>query len=208
MNKETMKTFNKMLGVLCALLPFCIFATKLGDYPISAMFSISVTYHTKAFPIMVTLLGMTGIIFMCYQGYDIIDSMLTSIIGIAAFGIIVFPCASTLYDPERVMLSKWVSMDLSNIFHCTFAGILFLLFGIFIFFRFTKTNTKKMTIKKTRRNAIYRACAIVIWLFMINQAITSIAGIRWFTIINEAVMLWAFSFAWLVKGEAFKCLND
>lgn len=30
----------------------------------------------------------------------------------------------------------------------------------------------------------------------------------YWTLINEAIMLWAFSFAWLVKAEFFTMFND
>ncbi|MCR4560833.1 MAG: hypothetical protein K5685_12215, partial [Bacteroidales bacterium] len=46
-------------------------------------------------------------------------------------------------------------------------------------------------------------------VFMLNQVIASCCGFPgYWTLINEAVMLWAFSFAWLVKAEFFPWFND
>ena len=43
---------------------------------------------------------------------------------------------------------------------------------------------------------------------MINQVITSLLNIGWMTIVNEAIMLWAFSFAWAVKADVFIKFRD
>ena len=66
-----------------------------------------------------------------------------------------------------------------------------------------------MTPEKKLRNKIYYTCAGVIIVFMLNQVISACCGFPgYWTLINEAIMLWAFSFAWLVKAEFFECFND
>ena len=75
-------------------------------------------------------------------------------------------------------------------------------------FRFTKTNRNTITNKKKIRNHIYIICAIAIVIFMAVQAVTALCNIGWMTIVNEAFMLWAFSFAWAVKANVFKKFVD
>ena len=76
-------------------------------------------------------------------------------------------------------------------------------------YNFTRSKGEKMTPEKELRNKIYYACAGIIGVFMLNQVISATCGFPgYWTLINEAVMLWAFSFAWLVKAEFFSCFND
>lgn len=206
MDKNTMKLFNKALGVLCGLLPLCVLLTFLGTNAPDTWHSISATYFSNAKICMIGLLFTAAVFFFCYTGYDWLDNLITSLSASSALGIIIFPCACEMHDRRYCLLGKWISEDVSHIAHCICAGLLFLSFAVMIL-RFRKTSGR-MTCKKTMRNTIYLFCSVIILLAMANQVLTSLAGIGWFTIVNEAIMLWAFSFAWLVKGEAFKRWND
>ena len=97
----------------------------------------------------------------------------------------------------------------SHIIHCIIAGGLFGSFAYMIGWRFTKTDsTVALTEGKKKRNLVYRICAAIIICAMALQVGTSVCGISWFTIINETIMLWAFSFAWAVKADMIKQFND
>ncbi len=224
-NKEfANKKMMKILGVLCFLLaPFsfigAIYAQAIvGGFP-ECWHSISATFYTPAAPLMIILLGATGIVFFSYTGYDIIDNIVTSIAGLAALAIIICPCMTPI-TPARVGILL-IPAEVSNIIHCTAAGILFGTFAYMIGFRFTKHNSLKIKdvwyytwhsrfadTKKATRNKVYYICAFIIVVFMISQVVTSTEGISWMTIINEDIMLTAFSVAWLTKSGALKRLND
>lgn len=206
MTKETMKLFNKVLGVLCGLLPLCVLLTFLGDNAEDTWHSISATYFSNAKICMIGLLFTASVFFICYSGYDWIDDLITDISAFSALGIIVFPCDCIKHSQAECLFGRYLTADLSHVAHCVCAGLLFGSFALMIW-RFRKTSGR-MTCKKTKRNTIYAFCSIIIVIAMLNQLLTSIAGVGWFTIVNEAVMLWAFAFAWLVKGEFFKRLND
>lgn len=201
-----MKLLNKVLGVLCGLLPFCVLLTFLGENAEDTWHSISAIFFSNAKICMIGLIFTAAVFFFCYIGYDWVDDLITDISAVSALGIIVFPCSCEMHDRRYCLLGKWITEDVSHIAHCICAGVLFGSFALMIF-RFRKTSGR-MTCKKTKRNTIYAFCSVIILIAMANQVLTSVAGIGWFTIINEAVMLWAFSFAWLVKGEMFKRLND
>ena len=133
--------------------------------------------------------------------------------------IVINPCL-TLISAKYVGVFL-IPVEISNVIHCASAGALFALFAYMIAFRFTKHNS--LTIKdiwhytwhsrfaetkKATRNRLYYICALIIVIFMLVQVITSLLDIGWMTIVNEWVMLTAFSVAWLTKGGWIKPLND
>lgn len=217
MTKDIMKFQNKLLGIMCLLLvPTTLLFGLLGvNYNAPGWWnSISANYYSNAKIFMIGLLFTTSVVFCTYWGYtensegrkDYWDRVLALISGVASLGILVFPCKTIAARPKDILL-PFIGLDVSHFFHCIFAIILFVSFAVMIGWRFTK-HSGKMTIKKMRRNCVYYACASIIGVFLILQIITSIAGLTWFTMINEAFILTAFSFAWLVKGEAIPFFND
>ena len=124
-----------------------------------------------------------------------------------ALGILVFPCECDAAGPTTGILN--LPTEISNTLHCIIAAILFGSFAYMIGFRFTKTALdRKVTVRKKKRNVVYIVCASIIAFFMLLQAITATLGIGWMTIVNETFMLWAFSFAWAVKADTFKCFAE
>ena len=124
-----------------------------------------------------------------------------------AAGILIFPCSCDAAGDRTGILN--LSTPVSNVFHCICAALLFASFAYMIGWRFTKTDMPmRMTGQKEIRNTVYRACAGVIILFMLCQVVTSLCNIGWMTIVNEAMMLWAFSFAWAVKAGVFIQFKD
>lgn len=220
------KQMMRILGILCFLLAPASFIGALyshirtGMYP-ETWFSVSASFYTPAAPLMIGLLDMTGLVFNCYAGYDRVDKIVAKITGSAAFMIVLCPCYTKI-APKYVGLLL-IPVEVSNIIHCSSAALLFIMFAYMIGFRFTKS--RNMSIKevwintwaddfcglsdrKRIRNRIYYVCALVIAAFMLIQVATSIAGIKWMTIVNEWIMLTAFSVAWLTKGGVAKWLND
>ena len=218
------KKMMRILGVLCFLLaPLSFFGAlyahlRTGEYP-ETWYSISASFYTPAAPLMTGLLSMTGLVFICYDEYSKTDRRVTTATGITALCIVAFPCLTQI--ASKLVGIFLIPVEISNIFHCASAGLLFGLFAYMIGFRFTKHNSMGIKDiwhytwhslfserKKATRNKVYYICAFIIVLFMIVQVITSILGIGWMTIVNEWVMLTAFSVAWLTKGGFVKPLND
>lgn len=192
---------RRMLGILCALLaPLSILFGLLGDNLPKWYFSISATYYANSKILMIGLLFATGVFFLSYKGYDWKDRVLAIIQAISAFGIIIFPCSTEGIFGGVGLFGLYISV--SHTIHCVFASLLFLAFGINITFLFTLGDTSNE--QKKNRNLVYYICGITIFVFMIVQAITSTFNILPnvpTTLINEAIMLIAFSVAWLVKSE-------
>jgi len=205
--KATMKFQNKLLGIMCLLLvPSTLLFGLIGNNVPGWSYSISANYYTNAKIFMIGLLFCTAVLFFSYSGYDRTDKIITNISAVAALGILMFPCD---WDGASVnqILFPFLGLGFSHFLHCVCAITLFLSFALMIGWRFTR-HQGKLTIKKVKRNTVYYSCAIIILAFMIIQIITSIAGLQWFTMINEFFMLTAFGIAWLVKGEAIPYFND
>ncbi len=165
-------------------------------------YSISATFYATSGVLMVMTLGIFGAFMFTYPGYDKGDRRTSVFSALMAIGIVLFPCECAA-SPERVGIFD-LPAHVSHIYHCIIAALLFASFAYMIGFRFTKTDKKYMSTYKIARNKIYHACAIIIAAAMGLQVITSVFGISWMTIVNEAIMLWSFSFAWAVKSGMFK----
>ena len=207
--KETMNWQRKILALYGVLLP--ILAPLVGFIAYDKngptfWYSISATFYASSNIFMIGTLAVFAFFLWTYKGYDLGDSFTCKFSAAAAIGILVFPCKCDAAGVTTGVLN--LPTSISNVFHCIIAGLLFASFAYMIGFRFTKAGVDSKTKGKEKRNKVYIICAIVIAAFMINQVITSFLDIGWMTIVNEAFMLWAFSFAWAVKAGCFRQLED
>lgn len=209
---SSMNHQRRILGWLAIILaPCCILFGLFGknNYPDWYM-SISDTYYANSNIFMIGLLFTIGVYFLAYCGYDLKDRICSLVESISAFGIIVFP-TPTSYSPENIGLLG-ISKSISGYFHNTFAAVLFIAFAFNVMCLFTISRGFK-TMEKIRRNIIYYICGSLIIIFMISQVFYSFGLFNLskeipMTLINEFCMLVPFGVAYLVKSEAFKCLND
>lgn len=209
--KELMVFQKRILGLLGFFLaPCAIGFGLLGDN--SAIvnpkwwYSISMTYYANSQICMIGVLFSMSVLFLSYIGYNATDKILTTISGICAMGIVVFPCGH-----DDILKTGLLGLDCATSFniHCAFASIMFVSFAIMVGYNFTRSGNDSVTKEKKVRNKIYYICAGIIGAFMLNQVLSVYFGYPgYWTLINEAVMLWAFSFAWLVKAEFFPWFND
>jgi len=223
--KKSLMLFQKeMLGILGFLLvPCAILFGLLGDHnPETWWNSISMTYYANSNICMIGVLFSMSVLFFSYYGYDASDKILSFVAGAAALGILVFPCGheglpcnevgdNLTGAVECVKRTGILDLEIGLSFkiHCLCACVLFIDFAIMTGYSFTKSSSEDLSDKKKLRNKIYKICSGIIIVFMVNQVVTSITGAPgWWTLINEFVMLLAFSFAWLVKAEFFNSLND
>ena len=209
-DRATMKWQRKVLALFGFLLPILsplfgfIAYSKNGPH---FWWSISATFYSSSNILMIGVLAVVAFFLWTYKGYDIGDSFTCKFSAISALCILIFPVECDASGDTTGILN--LSTNISNVLHCISAALLFGSFAYMIGLRFTKTDDKKMmNNKKEIRNLIYYICAGIIVFFMINQIVTSIIGIGWMTIVNEAFMLWAFSFAWAVKADVFKQFMD
>ena len=209
-DKKTMNYQRKMLALTGFLLPILstIPGFIAGDRNAPDFWwSISATFYATSGIFMIVALGRFSGFLFTYKGYDIGDRVTCCFSAVMAYGILLFPCKTTSAGSTTGVFN--LPTDLSHVIHCIVAGLLFGSFAYMIGWRFTKTE--KFTLPtggKLKRNRVYRSCAITILTVMMFQVLTSLLGVGWFTIINETIMLWAFSFAWAVKSGWFKRWRD
>ncbi|MBR4679457.1 MAG: hypothetical protein IKO99_15860 [Bacteroidales bacterium] len=210
--KELMVFQKRILGLLgFFLVPCAIGFGLLGDN--SAItnpkwwYSISMTYYANSQICMIGVLFSMSVLFLSYVGYNASDRILTIISGLSALGIVVFPCGH-----DDILITGLFGLDCATSFkiHCICASVMFVSFAIMVGYNFRQgKDGEEGTPEKKVRNKIYSICAAVIIVFMLNQVITAYFGCPgYWTLINEAIMLWAFSFAWLVKAEFFPWFYD
>lgn len=208
-DKETMNWQRKVLALYGVLLP--ILAPLFGFLAYSKngpefWYSISATFYATSNILMIGVLAVFAFFLWTYKGYDIGDRFTCKFSASMAIGILVFPCDCAAAGYTTGILN--IPTRISNVIHCIIAALLFASFAYMIGFRFTKTVYRVITYGKQMRNKIYRICMGIILAFMANQVVTSLLNIGWMTIVNEAIMLWSFSFAWAVKSGVFIKFND
>ena len=205
---------RKMLGIMCGLLaPSCLLLGIFGaEHNLPGWYmSVSATYYASSKVCMIGLLFTAAVFFLCYYGYDWRDRVLAIIQCLGCLGVVIFPC-SVSGAPETVGMFD-LPIATSNIIHCASASVLFIAFGVNIFFLFTLGDSN--TEGKKRRNLVYRICGGTIFAFCILQALSAATSLfdwvpegfplTWF---NEFIMLEAFAVAWIVKSASIKMLND
>jgi len=173
---------RRWVGVLAIALPIVeiiINLISVGKIPSS----ISDTYYTSG----ISHTYFTGNLFViavflfCYNGYDFIDKFCFTYTGGFLFTIAIIP--------DRY----WLAV------HDIISALAFISMAYISYFQFTKTGLTA-TNEKLKRNVIYRTCGIVIISALVCIPIQSLFKLH-LIIYLEAIMLWAFGFSWLVKGE-------
>jgi len=190
---------RKVVGFVALLLPLAVALPWyfLRDHILEP--SISCYYYTGTRNIFVGSLCAVAMFMLGCRGYDIEDEIAGIFSGICALGVAFFPTAS---DPCKAE-SK---LNVGTI-HWTFAALLFLTLAYFCFCLFTMSaEGTTVTPRKIWRNRVYYACgaAIVISMIMIvvlnHFQVTYLPGGLGSEFFFETTALFAFGFAWLVKG--------
>ena len=191
---------RKCIGVTGMALPFVLaFGNMLLGHP-GILDSISAYYYSPMRDIFVSSLCAIGVFLICYR-YDRIDNVLSSLAGVCAIGIALFPIAPPRGATEQQGIIAW--------FHYGFAVCFFLLMAYFTLVLFRRTTTEKPpTQRKQQRNTVYLLSGIIIvtCLVLIVLVQTLLASIPWLQSLHpvfwlETLAIEAFSIAWFVKGD-------
>ena len=199
---------RNLCGLLGVILPWlALFSAGIADHPSSEWWwSISATYYQS--PALVGVLVPAAIVLISYIGYDNVDNFITSLSGTFGLGIVLFPCkVSWIPDGTPVGFFQ-VPIEISNTVHTVCAALFFLTIAINSICQFTKSGPT-MTDRKRIRNRIYRFCGygmLVLEFAFVAARLLGAPG--YIVMILEILLLHLFGFAWLVKGEAFRFLND
>lgn len=200
------------LGKLGMALPIIVLILCLA-YDHGIPDSISATYYlpTCITPFMI-ILGSSGILLVCYEGYDKQDAIICTLAGLFAFGICLFPCYSSgLVDhwPEMSKLTYvgtfQINQSISGMIHNICAICFFGLLSYNSYFLFTKTSGI-VTKNKRIRNIIFKVCGIgmmISFVAIIPVSIFEIWGGVW---LIETIALAFFGISWLTKANCYRWL--
>lgn len=197
---------RQLIGILGILLPFiCIIGNSIFS-EISIQRSISFYYHTNMRDFFVGMLILVGLFLVTYKGYDRLDNIISSLSGIAAMGVAIFPCL--FQSTEQLMGIFLINNGLTNIIHFTCASVFFTLLAFNSIFLFTKSGNVIKTRQKKSRNIVYIVCGLLIVISLLILALILLIGKvdtdQTITVlVFETIMLFAFGVSWLVKGETF-----
>lgn len=206
------------VGVLGTSLPLILL---IGS--ISGLFdwqpSLSEYVNTPvAGQIFVGFLMIVGVFMIWYKPYEA-DKIPTTIAGVAAIGVALFPVVSS--SPRTASFSP----DFIEKVHGISAVAFFLALGYISLFLFTRSNKSKQDqpIEKRKRNQIYQingyiifACTILLILYIgaimlnlipltvVNNLTQNVRPVLWL----ETISIIAFGISWFVKGESLARLSN
>ena len=211
------QTLRKLIGVLGVLLPVLLFLTLLIDSGFDRpLFSLSHYYFTRASSIFVMVVSLLAIFLLIYKGQERIDFILSTIAGIFALCVVIFPTSniSRLCNDERfkysitIMKNSMFRMGL----HYVSASIFLLALACMSIFVFTKSDKApaERSRNKKIRNRIYRVCGVVMILAILvmlsnvvgiisNEVFSKYSLVFWM----EVIAIEAFGISWLTKAEVF-----
>jgi hypothetical protein len=186
-------TLRRIVGCLGIALPIVLLVAGVvldGQWQpsISAYYDLQ---HPR--DVLVGALFAIGFFLLTYRGYELADDVAGYLCFVFALGVALFR-----HDGRPVVAAV----------HFISASALFLCLAYYALFLFTKTSGV-MTSEKIKRNRVYRTCgtAIVGCLLVIGAhsvyALAHHEGAKDWPVLFwlESLMLWAFGFSWLVKGE-------
>lgn len=192
-------TMRKIVGILgVSLGPLAIlFGVLLGTGEIEKNFSSY--YLTNVRDLLVGVLFFTGSFLIAYKGYDKHDNITTTIAGISAIGVGIFPIEATIPNNLFNLNTFWASA-----LHLLTAIVFFVSLAYMSYFRFTKTDQKSLSKEKKMRNLIYKICSITIVLSLIFGGIHMFFdffdGGPIFVNLLQNLMLISFGVSWFIKG--------
>ena len=197
------KSLRCFIGALGMALPIIVVVLSLV-YGYGFPDSISATYFvpTCITPFMI-ILGSAGILLVCYKGYNVVDNVLNTAAGFAAWGVCLFPCAA---QSGRIGTFQ-ISADVSDIIHMVSALVFFGILAYNSLFQFTK-GTDNPTPNKKKRNIIFRICGIgmiasFILLPLVNYDVIDVPHVIW---VIEFIALQFFGVSWITKANCIPFL--
>jgi|SRR5690242_1498549 len=213
---KNQSTLRKLVGALGILLPLLVFLfLKIANGFDLVLPSISHYYFTRAASLFEIIVSLLAVFLLVYKGEQPIDYALSSIAGISALLMLLFPTSNlhgyndtTKYD--SVAVTFFNQSDFRPKFHYACAALFLLCLATMALFVFTKSSQPpaRRTRNKRKRNRIYRTCGVI----MLAALCVAFAGFlniippdfydaNHLTFWMETLSVEAFGIAWMVKGE-------
>jgi hypothetical protein len=208
------RSLRILIGILGVLLPpllwlFMLVASKYSE----VLPSISHYFYTRSNPILIIVVSLLAIFLLLYKGKATADFILSSLAGLGAIFLLIFPTSNLCEKSCRCDCPNYVTSVLTvspfreNFHYISAATFLICLAGM-SYFLFTKTHKDiAPTKEKLKRNGIYRFCGVTMILAMlvVYPGSMFIPGdfydANHLTFWMETIAVELFGISWLVKAE-------
>ncbi len=210
------------VGFLGSALPFILVLGWAGLHGWwSLLGSLSAYYHTGMRDFFVGILVVVGILLLTYKIADRQrDSLLSSLAGIFAIGVALFPTAIPPGLQPTVTptpIQEWLTEERSQLIHFICAGLFILcLMLLCVFFAYGELEPETEEFDGQRGVVppkawftVHLSMALLILLSALFIVVTQLLHV-WDTysvLIGEAVAIWAFGVSWFLKGMDLKILR-
>ncbi|WP_410632721.1 DUF998 domain-containing protein [Amycolatopsis sp. cmx-4-83] len=182
---------RRAIGLIGLALPFVLIFGKQLVQGGDLIGSLSGYYYTDVRDVFVGSMCAAGVFLLAYYGHDFVDNVASSVAGLGAIGLALFP---TTPDHD---VTAWDRT--SGVLHLVFAAVFFLALAYFCLRLFPHDGEQP-----PGTGIVYRVCGAVILAALALIALTS-----WLRLLPgwhpalwlESAAVWAFGVAWLVKGR-------
>lgn len=188
------------VGIIGVALPIVLILGKILLESPGISDSISDYYYSVMRDVLVGSLWAIGIFLICYR-YDRLDDIASTLAGVCAIGVALFPTYPDI-DATQQQLNI-------GIVHALFAASFFTILALMTIFLFRRTDQQERGKRKRQRDTVYLICGIVILVCVVLSIIVLFAPFLqsafWLWSMHpifflEASAIFAFGFAWFVKG--------
>ncbi len=201
---RTTQRLRRGVGFVAILLPVVVtIGNAIIDGHFSLLGSLSGAYYTGMRDVFVGSMSAIGIFLIAYR-HARVDDVLSTLAGYSALAVALFPAKQI--DKDLPQTEKIIGG-----IHLGAAIVLFLIMAIFCFFIFTRPDVRAdksdLPQSKQMRNGLYVLSGWVLVLalaagaagrvFLPDDIAVKFQPMFW----GEAIAIWAFGFAWLVKGD-------
>ncbi len=189
------------IGIIGVALPFVLIIGKIILESPGISGSISAYYYSVMGDVFVGSLCATGIFLICYR-FDYLDDFVSTIAGICAIGVALFPTTPDVPYPTPQQMAIGLA-------HGSFASCFFIILALMAIFLFRRTDQDNPKRRKQQRNIVYLICGIVILACVVLAALILfvLPATPWLGPLHpifwlESLSIFAFGVAWFVKGGA------
>lgn len=206
----TYRRLRQAIGYLGIGLPILLVGFSLFPvFKTEIQPSISAYYYTNLRDIFTGTLAAVGFFMISYRGHRDPSvwkngQLLTNIAGVMAIGVAFIPDAPKAEHQEVFSLIPNYYSWLSKL-HYLFAALLFGIFALLAINVFTigQNKAENIPVSTINENNIYRFCGRAILVLIILVPVSKIIDLfRYSTLVLEALALFFFGTAWLIKGRA------
>jgi hypothetical protein len=210
-NKLEHKYINmrRAIGILGISMPLILILFDQLNGLTTIRVTISNYYLSNTRDVFVGILCAISFFFISYKGYEILDNIICTLIGISALGVAFFPDIADA-SSNIPTLMPFMNEQLTSIIHIVSAACFFLLLAFISAILFRKKDLTKPPNKwKDKRNIIYLVCGITIAISVSLIGVCFIIGrvssidldaVRPIFFL-ECIAILSFGVSWLTKGE-------